>query len=60
MRQWREKMKDKSKLIIGICFLLAAVYMLFKMFTQEMETFYITGFIIFTIIGIGFTRNAKY
>ena len=55
-----DTMRDKKKLAIGIIFLLGACYFIFKMVTMEMESYYITGMIVFTILGGAFIRNAKY
>ncbi len=53
-------MKDKKKMTIGIVMLLGAVYFLFNILTKEMESFYVTGLILFTVLGLGFLRNARY
>lgn len=53
-------MKDKKKMIVGIVLLLGAVYFLVNILTKEMESFYVTGMILFTILGLGFLRNARY
>ncbi len=56
----RLTMKDKKKMIVGIVLLLGAVYFLINILTKEMESFYVTGLILFTILGLGFLRNARY
>jgi membrane-bound ClpP family serine protease len=53
-------MKDKKKMIVGIVLLLGAVYFLVNILTKEMESFHVTGLILFTILGLGFLRNARY
>jgi len=53
-------MRDKSKLTVGIVFLLGSVYFLVNLLTKEMESFYITGIIICAILGVAFIRNSKY
>lgn len=53
-------MKDKKKMIIGIVLLLGAAYSLLNILTKEMESFYVTGLILFTLLGLAFLRNARY
>lgn len=53
-------MKNKNKLITGIVFLLGAFYLIFNMFTREIQSSYVTGLIVFTILGIAFIKNSKY
>ncbi len=53
-------MKDKRKAAIGIALLLGSLYSLISILTKEPESFYVTGLIVFFILGIGFLRSARY
>ncbi|MBK5245932.1 MAG: hypothetical protein JJE49_01510 [Peptostreptococcaceae bacterium] len=52
-------MRDKSKLTVGIVFLLGSVYFLVNLLTKEMESYFISGMIVCAISGIAFIRNSK-
>jgi len=53
-------MRDRTKLIVGVVFLLGALYSLVNILTKELQSFYVTGMILFTIIGLAFIRNSRY
>ena len=50
---------NKRNLIIGIGFLMGSVICIVSMFTHKMETYYITGLFLFTVIGIAFLKKSK-
>ena len=53
-------MRDKNKMIVGIVFLIGAIYFVYSMLTKDLKSFYITGTIVFTILGLGFIKNSRY
>lgn len=53
-------MRDKSKVIVGVSFLLGGVYFLINILTKDMETFFVSGMVLCIVLGLAFLRNSKY
>ena len=51
---------DKRKIFMGILFLFFTVICIIGIVTKGVTTYYITGSIIFTIIGLGCIRTSRY
>ena len=50
---------EKRNFIIGIIFIIAALYCIFRMVTIEVASHTITGVILFTIVGVGFIKKSR-
>jgi hypothetical protein len=53
-------MKDKSKLVVGIIFIMGSAYYLVDLLTREMKSFYITGIITCAILGVAFIKSSRH
>lgn len=53
-------MRDRTKLIVGIVFLLGALYSLVNILTKDLQSYYVTGMILFFVLGLAFIRNSRY
>lgn len=50
---------EKKDLIVGIIFILAAIYCVFRMITIDIASYSVTGAILFTIVGVGFIKKSR-
>lgn len=50
---------EKRDLIIGIIFVIAALYCVFRMATLGVASYTVTGAILFTIVGVGFIKKSR-
>lgn|GEM_PF-1463931 len=50
---------NKRNLIIGIGFLILAILCIIGIINNGVQSYYITGTLLFTIIGIAFVKRAK-
>lgn len=50
---------DKRYLFIGILFLILAVNCVAFLIHKDFSTYYVSGLVIFTFLGIAFIRRAK-
>ncbi len=50
---------DKKNLIAGILFLLGALILVIYLLTEQFQTFYVTGIVVFTLVGVAFLKRAR-
>ena len=50
---------EKKNLVAGIAFLFGTVVCVYSLITREFQTLYVTGAVVFTIVGVAFLKRAN-